>query len=311
MRRTGIGASEIGAVLGLDRYKTPLDVWAEKTGLVAPDWSPKSQASKMGHLLEPVVAQLAEEHYAEQARVVSLVPGTTMRHPTHEWMLATPDRFVNCTSGDRWLLEMKTKSWHTFKGFGVEGTDQVPDTILLQALWQMAAAEQTRCDIAVLVDGREFAMFTSLRDDALLADVQSRVYDFWTRYVVARREPPVTSGSDVKFLQAKFREPTADLMRPSDEAERLIGVLAAAREDRKQAEAVEELAKARAMVLLGDYKGIHTTHGKVSWGTVKGRAKTDWEAVCAAAQVPRTIIEQHTTIGAPSRQFRFTPSRGE
>jgi predicted phage-related endonuclease len=38
MERIGfIGSSDAAAVLGLSRWKTPLQIWAEKTGQVVPD----------------------------------------------------------------------------------------------------------------------------------------------------------------------------------------------------------------------------------------------------------------------------------
>jgi putative phage-type endonuclease len=321
MRRTGIAASEVEAVLGLSRYKSPLDVWAEKTGRVQPDWSPKSQAAKMGHLLEPVVAQLAQEHYEDAGLRVSLEQGETTQSKAFPWMLATPDRLVrqyfqpgdhpSLQAVDRWLLEIKTKSWHTFKDFGAPGTDQMPDGILLQTLWQMAVVGAERCDVAVLVDGREFQMFRNTYNEELLTAVQDRVYDFWTRYVLTDTEPPVHNATDVEYLRRKFKEPTAELMRPSVDMEGAVARLAEAKAAAKVAEEQEEIAKARVMQLLGGHTGVHTTYGKVSWGTVKGRASTDWKAVVAEAAVPHAIIEQHTTIGAPSRQFRFTPAKGE
>lgn len=320
MRRTGIAASEVEAVLGLSRYKSPLDVWAEKTGRVQPDWSPKSQAAKMGHLLEPVVATLAEEWYNDTEHNVVLSQGETTVSRAFPWMIATPDRHVismgvdawgDRIEMDRWLLEIKTKSWHTFKDFGAPGTDQMPDGILLQTLWQMAVIGAERCDVAVLVDGREFQMFRNTYNEELLTAVQDRVYDFWTRYVLTDTEPPVHNATDVEYLRRKFKEPTAELMRPSVDMEGAVARLAEAKAAAKVAEEQEEIAKARVMQLLGGHTGVHTTYGKVSWGTVKGRASTDWKAVVAEAAVPHAIIEQHTTIGAPSRQFRFTPAKGE
>ena len=35
-RRTGLGGSDLGAILGLNLYKTPLDVFNEKTGRAEP-----------------------------------------------------------------------------------------------------------------------------------------------------------------------------------------------------------------------------------------------------------------------------------
>ena len=33
-RRTGLGGSDIAAVLGLSKWRTPWDVWADKKGLL-------------------------------------------------------------------------------------------------------------------------------------------------------------------------------------------------------------------------------------------------------------------------------------
>lgn len=332
-RRQGIGASEVGAVLGLDRYKSPLDVWLEKTGRRAPDWSPSSQAAKMGNLLEPIVAQLAEEQYhatydifgAEGGRIEFATSDTCVGGES--WMLATPDRIVTLHenfAGHRtptsWLLECKTKSWNTFKQFGAPGSDQIPDTILLQCLWQMAVTGYTRCDVAVLVDGREFHMYQAPHDAKLIDDVVERVGSWWNAYVLHDVEPPVSRGSDVNYLREKFGEVTADLMRPTEQVEKATELLATIREQRKQVEEEEEMAKARVMSLLGNYKGVHTTHGKVSWSATAGRKTTDWKAIAEnlaqyanrhEANLYDNIVASFTSVGAPSRTFRFTPAKGE
>ena len=36
-RRLGIGGSEIGTILGLNKYQTPFDLWLIKTGRKTPD----------------------------------------------------------------------------------------------------------------------------------------------------------------------------------------------------------------------------------------------------------------------------------
>ena len=44
-RRKSLGGSDMGAVLGLNKYRSPYAVWAEKTGLIgeAPDNEAKHQ----------------------------------------------------------------------------------------------------------------------------------------------------------------------------------------------------------------------------------------------------------------------------
>lgn len=309
-RRSGVGASEVGAILGLDRYKSPLDVWAEKTGQRALEWAPASQAAKMGHLLEPVVAALAEEHYAAAYDPHAVVLTTSDTRVGREpWQRATPDRI--CTvldqggAVDTFLVECKTKSWNTYKAFGAPGTDQVPDTIALQALWQMDVMGCTRCDVAVLVDGREFALYPIAFDAALAADVFERVRDWWTVHVVGGVEPAPARGSDVRYLREKFTAATADLLSCTHDVEQAVRALAEAKAAKEQAEQAEELAKARVMHLLGEHKGVHTPWGKVSWSDVKGRTTTNWKGIAEIMGAPDELIQQHTSTGAPSRQFRF------
>lgn len=323
-RKNGIGASEIGAVLGLDRYKSAIDVWLEKTGRRQPDWSPSSQAAKMGHLLEPVVAQLAEERYSV------LYEGMTVQvqsSPTvvgaMDWMRATPDRIV--TSGfpygtEQWVLEFKTKSWNTYKDFGAEGTDAVPHSILLQALWQMMVTGLRRCDVAVLVDGREFFIHPVHFDADLASDVGERIASFWYDHVVADKEPPIAHRNDVAYLREKFSAHSAELAPVTSELDAAVNLLAITKAELKRLEEQEELAKARVMQLVGTYKGAHTSSGKVSWTSSAGRTTVDYKAILdytanhiLKEQEQKRLLEDvratYTTIGAPSRTFRFTPAK--
>ena len=112
-RRLGLGGSEAGTVLGLNKYQTPWDLWAIKTGrAAAPDLS-GNMAVKMGHKLEQTVAEL----YCE-------VTGYTVRrsnvHHVHKekpWLVGNLDRVI---VGEKRGLECKTASGFAAKkgGFG-------------------------------------------------------------------------------------------------------------------------------------------------------------------------------------------------
>ena len=74
-RMAGIGGSDAAAVMGLSKWKTPLDVFLEKRGEIATDFV-DSEPMKWGRLLEPVVRQ----EYAERSgEVVRLVPNEIVR----------------------------------------------------------------------------------------------------------------------------------------------------------------------------------------------------------------------------------------
>ena len=56
-RRNYIGGSDIAAILGMSRWKTPLKLWLEKTGEVEPDDLSENEAVQLGIELEDFVAQ--------------------------------------------------------------------------------------------------------------------------------------------------------------------------------------------------------------------------------------------------------------
>lgn len=64
-RLTGLGGSDVGAILGMSKYRTPVDVWAEKTGRTAPIES--SLAMRFGSFAEQFVA---DEYEAQTGNAV-------------------------------------------------------------------------------------------------------------------------------------------------------------------------------------------------------------------------------------------------
>jgi putative phage-type endonuclease len=61
-RRTGIGGSDIAAILGLSPWRTPLDVYRDKVDGAE---QPETEAMRWGRLLEDVIAR----EYAVRAGV--------------------------------------------------------------------------------------------------------------------------------------------------------------------------------------------------------------------------------------------------
>jgi putative phage-type endonuclease len=112
LRRSGIGGSDIAAILGLSPYATPLDVFRSKVeNYVQSD----SWAFRRGRLLEPVVAQIYAEETGAMLREVG-----TLRHPDRSIVLATPDRIADRQERG------SSKSRHPTVGCGMNGVRQGP-----------------------------------------------------------------------------------------------------------------------------------------------------------------------------------------
>ncbi|CAM5208732.1 hypothetical protein CDEN61S_03791 [Castellaniella denitrificans] len=107
VRKTGIGGSDAAAAVGLSPYKSPLELWLEKTGrdatLPKPDPQDTTEPVYWGTLLEPIVAASYTQQTGRKVRKVNAV----LQHPQHPWMLANLDREV-IGGGSVQILECKT-----------------------------------------------------------------------------------------------------------------------------------------------------------------------------------------------------------
>lgn len=182
-RSEGIGASEVGAVIGVSPFDTPFSIFLKKTGQVPPE--PENQAMKLGHLLEPVVAQLWEEATGEKV-IKASAADIIYVHPDYDFMRATPDRIVR---GRKKLLEIKTT---------VTAVD--PDDIyphwLAQVQYQMYVTGIHDADLAWLVQGRYFGYTHIPYDEEFAELIAERVKEFWTESVTGGKEPELISVED-------------------------------------------------------------------------------------------------------------------
>ena len=194
-REYGIGASEVGAVLGLSPYETPFSLFLKKTHQVPP--TEENQAMKLGHYLEPVVVQLWEEATGEKV-IKASAADIIYVHPEYDFMRATPDRIVR---GRKKIVECKTTI-----------TDVDPEDIyphwIAQCVYQQYVTGIHDCDLAWLVKGRFFG-YVNVPYDAEFAEfIADRVKEFWTESVVGGKEPELISVEDFAF---KGSEPGKDV----------------------------------------------------------------------------------------------------
>lgn len=156
-----LGGSEVAAIAGLNRWTTPLELWALKTGKSQP--KELSQAMKLGQLLEPIVAKL----YIEKRPDLATLPNLGIyQHPDYPWAVATPDFFLYHKADlddpsaeiEPWgLLECKTTSAYR-KDDWQDGLNQalVPDNAHCQLQWQLGVLGLQRGAVACLIGGRDF-----------------------------------------------------------------------------------------------------------------------------------------------------------
>jgi putative phage-type endonuclease len=176
-RKTGIGASTAAAVCGVSRYDTPLHAYLRIRGEM-PEVD-ETDAMRLGKKLEPVVIS---EFCEMTGHSVQQYPCPMYRHPLPEchFMLATPDALL--ANGE--LLEAKTTTFFNARLYwGDDGTDDLPDPIVIQIQQQLAVTGREVGHAATLVDGRKLHLHRVERNDRLINRMMELEAEFWQRVV--------------------------------------------------------------------------------------------------------------------------------
>lgn len=207
VRKRGIGSSDSSAAIGLNPYKSQLELWLEKTNrdqhLAKPNPDDDSAPVFWGVVLEPVVASQYQRRSGNKVRKINAV----LQHPEIPWMLANIDREV-VGSADVQILECKTA--------GINGArlwrDGVPKYVEVQVMHQLAVTGKQAADVAVLLGGQQLEVYRIERDELLIKHLIELERQFW-QYVETDTPPPA-DGSD-------SAERALRLLYPGDDGEEL------------------------------------------------------------------------------------------
>lgn len=205
-RRTGVGGSDVAAILGLNPYESPYSVWADKLGLL-PERE-DTEAMRQGRDLEEYVAKRFCELSGKKVRRVNKM----LRDPDHTFMVANIDRDI---VGEDSGLECKTTSVMNLKKF--KG-GEFPEQYYCQCCHYLSVTGKARWYLAVLVLNAGFMVYqmTTIEGDDLPEWCDGSVYvepDEFTAMIQAESEfwqlvenemPPQIDGSEAtkRALQA-------------------------------------------------------------------------------------------------------------
>jgi len=288
IRKGGIGSSDAAAAVGLHPYKSPLQLWMEKTGRDAllPKVDPDDATSPMywGTLLEPIVAA----HYTRRTGLRVRRINAVLQHPVHPWMLANIDREV-VGSPDVQILECKTAGYHGARLW----EDGVPEYVQLQVLHQLAVTGKPAADVAVLICGQELRIHRIERDETMIAQLVALERRFW-HFVETDTAPPA-DGSDSADLAMRALWPrdngkVLDL-RGDMEMSSAFSDLVALRQVLADAIAREAQVKQRIQQRMGEATTARFDAGEVRWKRSKDSTSVD---------VDRLLMDQPELAGAYS-----------
>lgn len=310
-RKTGVGASESGAVLGVDRFASPYSIYVDKVDEEIVERT--SNPMIAGQWLEAAVADWAADRYGWRLHRSN----RTLRHKDFPWLLASVDRFRVTETGKRLgIVEIKTT--RDFGDiWGPEGSDEVPDSYRIQVQQQMLVTGLREAHLVALsMLSRELRCFSIPHSDELAQAIVDGVGHFWQEHVLKRVPPPV-DGSAVctEALERFFKTAGEELVEAPQEAEEYArGYLDATR----QARVAEDAKKAAGNYLrfwIGEHKGIVGPGWKATWTEQKGRVnqKALIETLAGLAGLGDDALAEisEANRGKPSRVLRVTETKGK
>lgn len=271
LRRAGVSASEIAAVMGLSPWQSAFSLYWQKVN----GWgSEGNEYTSTGSHLEDAIAEwwIAENDPIEN---LALRPAGLYAHPERPWQLATPDRLVHlacpdcdgdgtyafpggnlrfecpdCDGKSGLLVALLECKWvaHSWDGWGEPGTDDIPVYYRAQALWQLDVLGVDEVHFAVLGPGGFRAYGPVRRDETDLRGMRHAGASFHAR--LASGDAPDLDGHAATLTTLSRLHPSVgegDVEVPVELAE----TYRRARALKKRTEAVVDRCEARIRDALG------------------------------------------------------------
>ncbi len=121
-RKLGIGGSDASVVCGINRYKSPVELWMEKTDQLT--YQEAGEAAYWGTLLESLV----RDEFTKRTGIKVSHVKQMLQHEKYPFMLANLDGICEDTDHGTCIFEAKTAS--AYKAGEWENT--IPDEYMIQ-----------------------------------------------------------------------------------------------------------------------------------------------------------------------------------
>lgn len=256
-RKQGIGGSDVAAVCGVSKYKSPVGLWMEKTGQIESEQA--GEAAYWGTIMEPII----RKEFTLRTNVKVQIVKAILKHPTYNFMLANLDGVINDPVVGDCIFEAKTAS--IFKQDEWDN-DRIPEEYMLQIQHYMAVTGYTRTFIAVLLGGNQFKYKMIERDDELISMIIKLEADFWNH--VINNIPPEMDGSEAstELMNRLYPESKCktQIVLP-DEAFKLISQYEIGKEREKEASEMKDEAANKLKAMIGDNETGCINDKTVSW----------------------------------------------
>jgi len=257
-RKNQIGGSDIASIMGRNRWVTPLQLWAEKTGQVDPRDISDLEHVQLGSDLEDFVAQQFTKRTGLKVRRDS----RTFKHPEHQYMVAHIDRRI---TGSDEILECKTCS--AWKAKEWEG-DDMPIEYIYQVMWYLGITGMQKAYLACLIGGQKFVIKHIEFDQNIFQDMLNAAIHFMD-YCVIQGNAPASCADDSDFLVELYPQAILEELPLTPKGEEEVRTLIENREAlnrviKHSKKEIDEI-DAQIKMMMGEAEMIRVDNIKITW----------------------------------------------
>ena len=184
LREKRIGGSDIGAILGVNPYKSIIDVYIDKT---EGSTFKGNEATHWGHMLEgTVIKEFANRH---SELIVYEAPYSIVDN----FFIANLDSVLkDKETGNYGVLEIKTTSIWNKKEWE---EDTIPQSYYAQVQHYLMLTGYKFAYIAVLIGGQQYKEFKIERSEEDINLIRNKAIEFYQENLL-KKIPPMPDGSD-------------------------------------------------------------------------------------------------------------------
>ena len=259
-RQKGIGGSDVGAILGVNKWKTAFQVYLDKTEEIVQVDEP-SEVAYWGTELEDMVAREFSKRTGKKVRRDT----THFVSKEYPFMVANIDRRV---VGENAILECKTVNQWGAKEW--EG-DEIPPSYLLQVQHYLYVTGAEKGYIAALIGGQRFIWKEVAKDEELIKIIIDAESEFWN--MVVNKTPPALDGSSAaeQYINKRFNEADTELDEVALYAqhEELIEEYKVLKEKSKELNTRIKEIENNLKLELGEHESGYVSNYRVNWKNVK------------------------------------------
>ena len=285
LRRKGIGGSDAAAAIGLSRWKSPLQLFIEKTSGIKIEED--NERMEWGKRLEPLIRNT----FAEKSGLDVVECPFIFAFKEYPFMIANIDGVVTESDGSKALLEIKTVGEHSAKDWD----DGLPLEYYLQIQHYLAVCDLNKAYCATLIGGNKFSYQVIERDEESINTIIALEREFWLNHVLKNVSPPVTD-KDSELLNSLYPKSTSDTAALPANADSIISEYLKLKQAEEDVKKQRTLCENQLKSMLGNNeRGISPNGFSIQWKTVNSskldttKLKTDHADLVAKYIVPSTF----------------------